>query len=105
MSQPCEHAPVSSPVRGSKQGAHKSAPVHVDRGSSDACWATCGTHGERQRPSAPFSETHFGRICLPACEAREVGTHLSVAEQLPNRLMVLAGTFSDSSSERGKHTL
>src|ERR1051325_1193266 len=50
-------APVKSPVRGSVQGAQSSLAAQPPAGRRSAFFDTSDTHFERQRPSAPPTES------------------------------------------------
>src|SRR5689334_5271099 len=52
------HAPVSWPVRGSVHGAHSSSAAHPPAGSRSVFLDTSATHFDKQRPSAPATESH-----------------------------------------------
>src|SRR5690606_19170351 len=86
------HAPVASPVCGSKQGTHTFDAPHVDCGSSAACSATAGRHGERQRPSRPATDSHVSGMNNPLVSMNMSGTHSWLASHAASSLWNSAGT-------------
>src|SRR5262245_40608652 len=60
-----EQAPVGVPFSGSKHGAHTWSAGQFSCGSDAACAAISGKHVDRQRPSAPKSDSHLSGMKLP----------------------------------------